>query len=66
MAKTNLAIGEQVNLPEVLNKKLESPVLQEEVGLNAQASQNGKAQCRWKFQRHRSGRYEFNVPSYSY
>ena len=43
MAKTNLAIGEQVNLPEVLNKKLESPVLQEEVGLNAQASQNGQA-----------------------
>jgi len=43
MAKTNLAIGEQVNLPEVLNKKLESPVLQEEMGLNAQASQNGQA-----------------------
>ena len=43
MAKTNLAIGEQVNLPEVLNKKLESPVLQEEMGLESAAGSAGQA-----------------------
>jgi molybdenum cofactor biosynthesis enzyme len=43
MSKTNYAIGEQVSLPEVLNKKLESPVLQTEMGLDTQASQSGQA-----------------------
>jgi len=43
MSKTNYAIGEQVSLPEVLNRKLESPVLQAEMGLDAQASQSGQA-----------------------
>lgn len=43
MSKTNLAIGEQISLPEVLNRKLESPVLQEEMGLDTQASGDGQA-----------------------
>lgn len=43
MSKTNHAIGEQVNLAEILNGKLESPILQAEMGLDAQANANGQA-----------------------
>jgi hypothetical protein len=43
MSKTNYAIGEQVSLPEVLNRKLESPVLQGEMALDMQANANGQA-----------------------
>ena len=43
MSKTNYAIGEQINLAEILNKKLESPILQAEMGLDTQANASGQA-----------------------
>lgn len=46
MTVTNLANGQQVNLASVLNTKLEKPVLQSEMGLDAQASAAGMA-VRW-------------------
>lgn len=46
MTTTNRAIGEQVNLATVLNGKLEAPILQSEMGLDAQATATGKA-VRW-------------------
>lgn len=44
--KSNLAIGEQINLAEELNKRLQSGVVQEEMGLDVLATAPGHA-VRW-------------------
>lgn len=44
--KSNLAVGEQINLAQELNKRLQSPVLQDEMGLDLQAIAAGQA-VRW-------------------
>jgi len=46
MTVTNLAIGQQVNLATILNTKLESPILQSEIGLDVAATVTKKA-VRW-------------------
>ena len=46
MTVTNKGIGEQINLAAVLNTKLESPLLQSEMGLDVQASTINQA-VRW-------------------
>jgi len=46
MTVTNRAIGEQINLAEVLNTKLEAPIRQSEMGLDVAASATGQA-VRW-------------------
>jgi len=44
--KSNLAVGEQINLAEEFNKRLQSGVLQSEMGLDASATATGQA-VRW-------------------
>ncbi|HEY8805477.1 MAG TPA: hypothetical protein VIM42_10315 [Clostridium sp.] len=46
MTVTNLAISQQINLATVLNTKLESPILQTEMGLNVLATATKQA-VRW-------------------
>lgn len=46
MTITNHAVGEQINLATVLNTKLEKPILQSEMGLDAQATSTGQS-VRW-------------------
>lgn len=46
MTITNRAIGEQVNLATELNRKIEAPILQSEMGLDSVATTNGHA-VRW-------------------
>jgi hypothetical protein len=46
MTITNHAVGESINLATTLNTKLEAPVLQHEMGLDAVASASGNA-VRW-------------------
>lgn len=43
MTVTNRAVGETINLANVLNSKLESPLLQSEMGLNSAATSTGHA-----------------------
>lgn len=43
MSVTNLAVGQQINLAQVLNTKLEAPLHQSEMGLDAAATANGQA-----------------------
>jgi hypothetical protein len=46
MTVTNLATGQSINLASTLNTKLEKPLLQAEMGLDAQATATGQA-VRW-------------------